>query len=463
MGFSEMFKKIVLVIGDLAAFSIALLAAMAIRHPGRMSDPELYYIHFVPFGGLFLIWLIVFYIYNLYDLRYWESSVSFLSLSGHAFVLNTLIAIAFFYFNPYVSIAPRTVLFVDIAFSALLFCGWRFFFNRAIAKKLAQHVALVGLTPAMNELARTFEKKSSWGYRVACFAADEVLPLPQDLAHIPILSIREFEKELKNSGKQKDMARITHVVLGEHPHHAMEHTLTFFSLLSHRLTFQALPTFIEHVFHKVPLSEVSESWFLENLSEGEKQFYENFRRVLDIAGAVVLGVLTLPLMTLAALGIKLEDGRRVFYTQTRVGKDGKNFRLLKFQSMVEHAEQAGPQWTKKDDPRVTKFGSLLRSTRLDELPQLWNVLKGDLSFIGPRPERPEFVERLEKDIPFYGLRHLVRPGLSGWAQINNPLQSVAESYEKLEYDLFYIKNRSLTLDAAIALKTFSIILRRKGR
>ncbi|MDO8557894.1 MAG: sugar transferase [bacterium] len=469
MGSSEIFKKILLVAGDLVVFCLALLAAMAIRHQGRMGDPELYYIHFIPFGGLFFIWLIVFYIYSLYDLRYWDSSVSFLNLAAHAFTLNTLIAIAFFYFNPYVSIAPRTVLFVDIALSGLLFCAWRFLFNRALAKKLMQDIALAGASQAHIELAREFAKKPAWGYRVSCFVTDETYILPQDLAHIPVLSVQMFEKEMQHAERQpggpptEGGLRIARVIFSERPDRTTQHALSFFSLLSRHVTFQALPTFIERVFHKVPLSEVSESWFLENLSEGEKQFYEQLKRAFDIAGAIVLGVFTLPLMALVALGIKLEDGRRVLYTHTRLGRGGSMFRLLKFQSMIEHAEAGGPQWTRENDPRVTMFGSFLRSTRLDELPQLWNVLLGDLSFIGPRPERPEFVEKLEKDIPFYNLRHLVRPGLSGWAQINNPLQSVEESYEKLEYDLFYIKNRSFFLDVAIALKTLSIILRRKGR
>ncbi|MDP3963198.1 MAG: sugar transferase [bacterium] len=452
-------KKIILLLGDALALTTALIVAIVLRYPGREMTSGLLQIHFVPFGALFILWIIVFYVYNLYDLRYMENSALFFGIAAQAFTLNALLAIAFFYFNPYVSITPRTVLFIDIALSAILFGAWRVLFNKALAKKLITNLALVSISPSMISLAKELIEKPALGYRISAFISGDGASLPKDLAHIPLMSIEAFKKHIA----QHPPEGATTVIVEKHFVQTRDHAQLLFSLLPAQLTFRTLPSFIEHVFQKVPLSEVSESWFLENLSEGDKRFHERAKRLCDIIGAMALGVVTLPLMALVALGIKLEDGRNVFYRQMRLGADGKKFSLLKFQSMVADAEVAGPQWTKKNDPRVTRFGTFLRSTRLDELPQLWNVLKGDLSFIGPRPERPEFIQKLENEIPFYALRHLVRPGLSGWAQINNPLHSVAESYEKLEYDLFYIKNRSLALDAAIALKTISIILRRRGR
>lgn len=461
MGISANVKKIILLAGDIVALSMALVIAILIRYPGRMlvEPGDLIRLHFASFVVLFAGWLVVFYIYNLYELRYLENSASFFGVAAQAFGLNALIAVVFFYFNPYAAIAPRTVLFIDIVLSVALFGAWRVFFNRLLARKLVTNLVLVSVSPPMLSLARNVAQKASLGYRVVAFISGDGATLPEDLTHIPLFNIEAFKRYI--SAWQPGENAV--VVVEKHFVQTQAHAELLFSLLPAPLTFRTLPSFIERVFQRVPISEVSEAWFLENLSEGDKRFYERARRIFDMAGAIVIGAATLPLMAFVALGIKLEDGRTVLYRQTRVGKNGKIFALVKFQSMVENAEAAGPQWTKTNDPRVTGFGAFLRSTRLDELPQLWNVFKGELSFIGPRPERPEFVQRLEKDIPFYRLRHLVRPGLSGWAQINHPLHSVEESYEKLEYDLFYIKNRSFAHDAAIALKTLSIILRRKGR
>lgn len=447
-------KKILLVVGDLASFSAALVLAIGFRY-GRVDSP-LFRIHFMPFGGLFVLWIVIFYVYNLYELRFLENSVGFLGLALQAFVLNMLAAIAFFYFNPFVGIAPRTVLFVVMALSATFFGLWRVTFNRLISNNLVRKVALFGASNEIIDVAKELSLRPNLGYRVACLVSDAApKALPKPLEGTPILGITDF---LRSPGAyQANLAVLEKKASENH-----DNAGSLMSLLEHGMSFLTLPSFIEHVFQKVPLSEISESWFLENLSEGEKEAYSALKRAIDVIGAVVLGVMTLPISFLVSLAIKLEDGRNVFYYQTRVGKNGKVFRLVKFQSMVAEAEADGPRWTTDKDPRVTKLGTFIRRTRIDELPQLWNVLIGDLSFIGPRPERPEFVFQLEKDIPFYSLRHLVRPGLSGWAQINRPLHSVAESYEKMEYDLFYVKNRGPALDTAIALKTLSIILQRKG-
>jgi len=162
--------------------------------------------------------------------------------------------------------------------------------------------------------------------------------------------------------------------------------------------------------------------------------------------------------------IKLNSAGPIFYRQKRVGKNGKIFEIAKFRSMFKDAEKNGAQWANEKDERITGMGKILRKTRIDELPQLWNVLKGEMSFIGPRPERPEFVEELQKQIPHYVMRHLVKPGLSGWAQIKFPYgASVEDAMEKLQYDLYYIKNRSFVLDLAITARTIAAVLSREGR
>ena len=188
------------------------------------------------------------------------------------------------------------------------------------------------------------------------------------------------------------------------------------------------------------------------------------KRAFDIVCASVLIVLLLPLMLLAALGIKLDSRGPVLYRQERVGLDNKPFQVVKFRSMRQDAEKDGkPRWATSGDDRVTRLGRVIRVSRIDELPQLWNVLKGDMCLVGPRPERPYFVGRLTQEIPFYAVRHSVKPGVTGWAQVRYQYGSTVEdSQEKLQYDLFYVKNHSLLLDLKILFETVHVVLTGKG-
>ena len=214
---------------------------------------------------------------------------------------------------------------------------------------------------------------------------------------------------------------------------------------------------------KVPLEAISQLWFLENISRGEKRLYEFLKRLTDISLAIIGGIVFAVLYPFIALAIKWETEGPVFYKQSRIGKGGKIFEVIKFRTMIKEAEKYGAVWATKNDQRVTKAGRFLRKTRLDELAQVINILKGEMSVVGPRAERPEFVEKLKKEIPFYDERLLVRPGLTGWAQINygKDLDS-NDTKEKLQYDLYYIKNRSLTIDLAVILKTIKTVLSATG-
>jgi exopolysaccharide biosynthesis polyprenyl glycosylphosphotransferase len=180
--------------------------------------------------------------------------------------------------------------------------------------------------------------------------------------------------------------------------------------------------------------------------------------------AIIIGIMTLPVMLVAAIIVRLESPGPIIYSQDRVGENGKEFKVHKFRSMRNDAEKDGAKWAQVNDPRVTKFGNFMRKTRIDELPQLVNVLKGQMSFIGPRPERMVFIKELEKEIPYYNLRHMVKPGLTGWAQVMYPYgASVEDARRKLEYDLYYIKHHSLYLDMMIMFMTFKTVVFGKGR
>ena len=223
-------------------------------------------------------------------------------------------------------------------------------------------------------------------------------------------------------------------------------------------------SWLEKISGKIEVENLYPSWLVFGEGFRRSTAFIVVRRAVSIAISLTGLVLALPLFPLIMLAIRLDSKGPVFYTQTRVGKAGRIFKVVKFRTMRLDAEAAsGPQWAGDNDPRVTRVGRFLRSSRLDEIPQLWCVLKGDMAFVGPRPERPEFIEWLSKEIPYYGVRHMVRPGLTGWAQVKYKYGSTVEdSREKLQYDLFYIKNASIGLDLLIMFLTVKTVLLRRG-
>jgi sugar transferase (PEP-CTERM system associated) len=234
--------------------------------------------------------------------------------------------------------------------------------------------------------------------------------------------------------------------------------------LSEGVTFSYLPTVYEEFTGKISVENLRPSWliFSEGFRKSRRLMF--VKRAFDIVAGFCGLVVCAPLMLLTALAVKLSSSGPILYHQTRVGAEGRPFTVHKFRSMVVDAEAAtGAVWAQRNDSRVTPVGLFLRRSRLDEFPQLWNVLCGDMSLVGPRPERPEFVDSLTRQIPFYGQRHLVRPGLTGWAQVRYTYgASVEDAMQKLQYDLFYIKNLSLALDLFILFSTLKTVIQRKG-
>ena len=227
-----------------------------------------------------------------------------------------------------------------------------------------------------------------------------------------------------------------------------------------------LADFYENVWRKVPVFYLERGWFA--LSGGFQLLHNpmgyRLKRLMDLALALIFMLLAAPIVLLVMLLIKLESRGDVVYTQKRVGEGGRVFTIYKLRSMRFDSEAHGAQWAKSRDPRVTRVGRFIRASRIDELPQLFNVLRGDMSFIGPRPERPEFTSELEQKIPYYSLRHLLRPGITGWAQVMYPYgATIEDAREKLQFELYYIKNYSLILDAAIILRTIRVVVAGSGR
>jgi exopolysaccharide biosynthesis polyprenyl glycosylphosphotransferase len=221
--------------------------------------------------------------------------------------------------------------------------------------------------------------------------------------------------------------------------------------------------FFDHAFGRIPLEDLKPTWFMSIFHLWHRPYTRFAKRTFDIVCASVILLFAAPLMLVAAAFVRLTPGP-VIYRQTRVGEGGRPFRMLKFRTMRADAEAPGPAFAQLGDPRVTKVGRVLRRTHVDELPQLWNVLRGEMSIVGPRPERPEFIPTIEEAVPFFTRRLLVKPGITGWAQLRHDYASDADgAAEKLSYDLWYLRHRNLVVDLAICVKTFSSILARPGR
>jgi lipopolysaccharide/colanic/teichoic acid biosynthesis glycosyltransferase len=225
-----------------------------------------------------------------------------------------------------------------------------------------------------------------------------------------------------------------------------------FSCLENKLIFTNLSGFYEKITGKIDIETINHTWFLENFNKGNKKYFNHLKRIFDLLLSIIFLIISLPFWLIISLVITLFDSdKSIIYKQKRLGRNGKEFVIIKFRTMKNN--------------KITKIGKFLRKTRLDEIPQLINILKNDMSFIGPRPEQTQIAKELNEKIPFYHERLLIKPGLSGWDQIsdNYHTSSYLDSFEKLQYDLFYIKNRSIYLDLSIVLKTASTVLRRKGR
>ena len=223
-------------------------------------------------------------------------------------------------------------------------------------------------------------------------------------------------------------------------------------------------SWLEKIYGKIEVENLYPSWLVFGEGFRRNTIVKGVRRAISVIISLIGLIVALPLLPFIILAIRLDSEGPIFYTQTRVGKGGRLFKVVKFRTMRQDAEAAsGPRWTSDKDPRVTRVGKFLRASRLDEIPQMWCVLKGDMAFVGPRPERPEFIEMLSTEIPYYGVRHMVRPGLTGWAQVNYKYGSTVEdAREKLQYDLFYIKNVSIGLDLLIMFQTVKTVLLGRG-
>lgn len=456
---SQKTKKIILLGGDIIVLYLSLYLTLIIRYPLPLKE-DLWNNHFGPFTAVIIIWLIVFYIFGLYDTARQRNILPFYTLLGKAISVNAVIAVVFFYIIPYLGISPKRVLIFYLIISTILTYLWRRLYNRFLQSRAAENnILIIGINNQAKEIINYIEKNPQLGYRIKTVINDENKNTGDIKGEKKIISGTDFDlaKIIKEENIQTIVNSVDH-------RYKPELAKQLYQSLSSKISFFDLPKFYEELTGKIPVNLINEIWFLENLHENKKNLHETLKRVMDIILSIIGLIVSAPILPFLAIAIKMDSAGPIFFTQIRTGRSGKEFLAMKLRTMVRDAEKNGAEWAKINDSRITRLGKFLRKTRIDEIPQLINVLRGEMSFIGPRPERPEFVKTLEEHIPFYKQRLIVKPGLTGWAQINFPYgASIEDSMEKMQYDLFYIKNRSLILDFSIILKTVNTVLRGGGR
>jgi sugar transferase (PEP-CTERM system associated) len=334
---------------------------------------------------------------------------------------------------------------------------WRSFTNRFhILSDYRQRVLILGVGETAREACRSIVNNHSEGYSVVGFAARDEARIGEPLAMGARVHTGYDRLGSMGPGKVDMVLVALDEKRGELPIDAL------LQLRMSGVKIQEAVSFFEQAAGKIDVGSLLPSWLIFGDGFKVSHFRAFLKRMTDIIHSVVLLVMTAPIMLVTAVLIRL-DGSPVLYRQTRTGKNGKPFKILKFRSMAHDAEKEGPTWAAKNDSRITKVGAVIRMLRIDELPQLINVLKGEMSFVGPRPERPEFTEKLAEQVPYFPLRLSVRPGITGWAQVMYGYgANVEENREKLKYDLFYIKNGNIFLDSMIVLKTIWVVLTGSG-
>ncbi len=399
-----------LVIADTTLLIVSALLATYIRF-GSESLEALFNQHGLLKLAMVTIFIqLAFYLFDLYDLpatrKYPRVIINMIIALGVATALLTIL----FYAAPVLQLG-RGVFLVDVALTAAIIPAWRL----VVAGKSLINPTVIGLTEEIGSLVERHQ-------------VDRIVVAVQDR---------------RGKFPTEELLNLS---------------------LSGRVAVEESARYYERLTGKIASEMLRPSWLIFSRGSRFSDFEHHVRRVINVGVSLVGFVSSLPVMLLTVLAIKLDSRGPIFYVQERVGKQGRTFKIIKFRSMQVGAEaKSGPMWAEEGDPRVTRVGRIIRKLRIDELPQFINVIRGDMNFVGPRPERPVFVDRLSAIVPYYSQRHVVKPGLTGWAQIKYPYgASVEDAVEKLRYDLYYIKNQSLLLDAFIMFETIKIIIFGRG-
>lgn len=433
-------ESAVLFLGDVILLYLSLWVALALRY-WQIPTSDLWGLHFWPFTIIISVWVLVFFISGLYEKHTLILKSRLPSTVFNTQIANSFIAVLFFYFIHYFGITPKTNLFIYLIISFALVLLWRIYGDRVLHPLSKQKGIIVGSGEEMKELLEEVNNNPRYGLEFISSI---------DLNRIAGV---DFQHEILARVYSEEVQIIAIDLKSEKVEPILPH---LYNLIFSRVKFIDMYKIYEDLFDRIPLSLVRYNWFLENISTESRITYDVVKRITDIFMSFIVGTISLIFYPFVFILIKIDDGGSVFFEQERIGKNNKIIKVKKFRTMSEEGNK-----------KITKIGKWLRKLRIDELPQLWSVFKGDMSMIGPRPEIPTLVKHYEDEISYYNIRHLIKPGLSGWAQLyhSDPPKINADSEKtrrKLSYDLYYIKNRSLMLDLKIALKTIKALLSRSG-
>ncbi|MBK7704363.1 MAG: TIGR03013 family PEP-CTERM/XrtA system glycosyltransferase [Acidobacteria bacterium] len=402
---------------------------------------------------------LVLYFYDLYDFTVMgnrrELMLRLVQALGIAWALLALL----FYFVPPLLIG-RGVSVISVPLVLAFLLGWRFVIHYLTGHPdIGEKILVVGTGKTARDTADAVWERRDAGYRIVGFVTENGIPPHSKIADVSVLGTTDHLEEII---KNVNVDRIVIAVRERRGNFPTEALLKM--SLAGNVSIEECTSFFERVTGQVHVDMLRPSWLIFAGRGRETRLTGVIRQLVHRGMALVGLILSLPIAIVAAILIKIESEGPVFYSQERVGEHGHIFKVIKFRSMRTDAEKDGvPIWATAVDDRTTRVGRLIRKIRVDEIPQFWNIIKGEMSFVGPRPERPHFVEQLAKEIPFYEHRHLTAPGLTGWAQIKYPYgASVEDARQKLQFDLYYIKNQSLALDLVIVFETIKTVLFRKG-
>ncbi len=440
-------ESLVLLLGDIVVFIASLWIALAIRG-GASPTYAAFASLLAPFAILFLLWIFSFFVAGLYEKQRIVRRSRLPELLLKTQVWNSLVAVIFFYTIPYFGVEPKTILFIYIIVSLFLTFLWRIYALTFFDIKYRHKAMMIGGGQDASEVKQEINNNPR---------------IPFDITHT-IDTKKEgaidFKRDILEKVKSENIALI--VVDSQDPK-VVPILSELYELLFAKVRFMDLYTLYEDIFDRVPITLLQHGWFIENVTISPHAFYDILKRGMDIILAIILLLFTVIIAVPIWIILRIEGVKRFWSFQERVGQYGKTIKLMKFPTMLY---DDNGHWDQKVTNRVTRFGAFLRRIRIDEFPQAWNLLKGDISFIGPRSEFGTAVNEYAKTIPYYSARFIVRPGLSGWAQIygEHPHHGIdiEATRNKLSYDLFYIKNRSFALDVVIALKTIKTMLSQEG-
>lgn len=464
MNFKYRTKQLILWAGDNIGLIIGLFLSLALRQ-FHWPSLEQIVIHLPLLWILIVVWTVSNYINGLYDLGRISGADKYRRLTQASAMSLVMSAIAFYIFNTSSVATPKTILVLTVLLGYSLSALWRQFSSNILALvPLHTRIIVVGYDNETADLIDLLIKNPGKGYSVAAVFDPNHSIKPETLSkEISVYTNLTALRAAITTHKAHLVVPAPN--LSGHPDIVRE----LYELLFWPVRIMEFSTFYESVTGRVPASSYSDGWFISNLVNREHQMYDSIRRAMDWVVGIGMGFIFLGLFPFIATAIKFNSKGPILFKQKRMGWRSTTFTIQKFRTMYVlaadgSAETQGPEFAKKDDERITPVGKFLRQTRLDELPQFWNLLRGDITLIGPRPERPEIFAKLESAMPYYHLRLLVKPGITGWAAINQHYAgTIDEAIQKLQYDLYYIKNRSVLLDLVVVLRTVNVVLRMMGQ